>query len=98
MPQTETKEVLKYKGFPLVRSGNMIYYGNMADKYIILMHIQESKKTGGMDVATGVSVSLQYTESGIKVKDRIVKRAEKNGLFAAMELAEIWLTRALAGK
>ena len=30
-------EGLMYKGHPLRRAGNLIYYGTMAEKYIIMM-------------------------------------------------------------
>ena len=37
-------EGLIYKGHPLRRADTMIYYGTMADKYIIMMQILEKKK------------------------------------------------------
>ena len=30
---------LTYKGYPLVRNGKTVYYGNSYDKFIILMKI-----------------------------------------------------------
>ena len=47
---------LEYKGHPLRRKDNIIYFGSMADKYIIMMQILETKKVEDMDVATKVSV------------------------------------------
>ena len=92
------KEGLIYKEHPLRRIGNMIYYGSMADKYIICMQVLESKKEQDLDVATRVSVQLQLTDPDLKSRDRVVKRSEKNSLYAAMDIAVIWLNRALAGK
>lgn len=89
---------LIYKGHPLRRIDNLIYYGTMADKYIIMMQILESKKEQDLDVATRVSVQLQLTDSNLKSRDRIVKKSEKESLYAAMDIAAIWLDRALAGK
>ena len=40
----ETKIPLEYKGHPLRRKDNLIYYGSMAEKYIIMMQVMESKK------------------------------------------------------
>ena len=91
-------EGLIYKGHPLRRIDNLIYYGTMADKYIIMMQILETKKDQDLDVATKVSVQLQLTDPGLKSRDRIVKKSEKNSLYAAMDVAAIWLERALAGK
>ncbi len=87
---------LEYKGHPLRRKDNLIYYGSMADKYIIMMQVMETTKIKDMDVATKVSVQLQYTDPDIKSRDRVVKKSEKESLYAAMDIAAIWLERALA--
>ena len=89
---------LTYKGHPLRRKGNLIYYGSMADKYIILLQITSSQKVGDMDVATKVSVQLQLTDPNIKSRDVVVKKSEKSTLYDAMDLGAIWLERALSGK
>ena len=91
-------EGLIYKGHPLRRIDNLIYYGTMADKYIIMMQILETKKEQDLDVASKVSVQLQLTEPNLKSRDRVVKKSEKDSLYAAMDVASIWLERALAGK
>lgn len=89
---------LEYKGHPLRRKDNIIYFGSMADKYIIMMQILETKKIEDLDVATKVAVSLQLTDPNLKSRDRIVKKSEKNSLYAAMDVASIWLDRALVSK
>ena len=91
-------EGLVYKDHPLRRVGNMIYYGSMADKYIILMQVKETKKEKDLEVATKVSVELQRTGADLRSRDRVVKRSEKDGLYSAMDISAIWLERALAGK
>lgn len=95
---SQSKEGLVYKDHPLRRVGNMIYYGSMADPYIILMQIKETKKEKDLDVATKVSVELQRTAADLKSRDRVVKKSEKDSLYAAMDVSAIWLERALAGK
>ncbi len=89
-------KVLEYKGRPLQRTGNIVYYGSMADKYIIMLQILETKKVKDLDVASKVSVQLQLTDPTIKSRDRIVKKSEKDGFWAAMDVATVWLERALA--
>ena len=96
--KTAKTEGLIYKGHPLRRIDNMIYYGTMADKYIIQMQIMDKKKEKDMDVATRVSVQLQLTDGNLKSRDRVVKKSEKDSLYAAMDVATIWLDRALSGK
>lgn len=90
--------MLEYKGHPLRRKDNLIYYGDMSEKYIIMLMITESKKVGDLDVATRVVVQLQLTDPEVSSKDRVVKKAEKNSLYAAMDVATVWLERALANK
>ena len=92
------EKILTYKGHPLMRKDNLIYYGSMADSHIIMMQILESKKQGDFDVATRVSVQLQLTDPAAKSRGRIVKKSEKNGLYAALDVGCVWLERALAGK
>lgn len=89
-------KVLEYKGHPLQRKDNIIYYGSFADKYIIMMQIMETKKVKDLDVATKVSVQLQLTDSSVKSRDRIVKKTEKDSLYSAIDVGAVWLERALA--
>ena len=89
-------KTLEYKGHPLQRKGNIIYYGSFADKHIIMMQVMDTKKVNDLDVATKVSVQLQLTDSTIKSRDRIVKKTEKDGLYMAIDVASVWLERALA--
>ena len=100
MPETKSAkaEGLMYKGHPLRRVDNLIYYGTMAEKYIIMMQVLDSKKEQDLNVATRVSVQLQLTDPNLTSRDRVVKKSEKDSLYAAMDVAAIWLDRALAGK
>ena len=91
-------KVLEYKGHPLQRKDNIIYYGSFADKYIVMMQILDTKKVGDMDVATRVSIQLQLTDSNIKSRDRIAKKTEKDSLYNAIDVAAVWLERALASR
>ena len=90
--------ILMYKGHPLMRKDNMIYYGSMADSHIVILQILESKKMGDTDIATRVSVQLQLTDPNARSRDRIVKKSEKAGLYTALDFGSVWLERALKGK
>ena len=94
----EEKAVLMYKGHPLMRKDNLIYYGSMADTYIVMLQVLESKKQGDTDMATRVSVQLQLTDPTARSRDRVVKKSEKDGFFTALDLGSVWLTRALSAK
>ena len=94
----EENKGLMYKGHPLMRKDNLIYYGSMADSHIVMLQILDSKKVNDLDVATRVSVQLQLTDPAVKSRDRIVKKGEKAGLYTALDFGCVWLERALAGK
>ena len=94
----DEKAILQYKGHPLMRKDNMIYYGSMADSHIVMLQILETKKVQDTDIATKVSVELQLTDPNARAKDRIVKKSEKDGFFTALDLGSVWLARALAAK
>ena len=98
MTDKKTDIPLTYKGHPLRRKDNLIYYGSMADKYIIALQILSSQKEGDLDVATKVSVQLQLTDPDLTSRDRVVKKSEKSSLYDAIDVDAIWLERALSGK
>ncbi|MCD7802294.1 MAG: hypothetical protein LUH09_05235 [Clostridiales bacterium] len=94
----QAKLPLEYKGYPLRRKDNVIYYGNMTDPYIIMLQVLSSVPIDDVSMATKVSVQLQHTDAELKNRDRVVRSSEKNSLYAAMDLAHVWLTRALANR
>ena len=95
---SEKNDLLMYKGRPLMRKDNIVYYGSMADSHIVMLQILETKKEGDLDLATRVSVQLQLTDPNVKARDRIVKKSEKDGFYTALDVGCVWLERALASK
>ena len=89
---------LVYKGHPLMRKDNLIYYGSMADSHIVMLQILETKKVNDTEIATRVSVQLQLTDPTVKGRDQVVKKGEKEGLYTALDFGCVWLERALAKK
>ncbi len=96
--KVEGSDLLEYKGHPLRRKDNLIYYGSMSDKYIIMLQILDTKMVKDLPVATKVSIQLQLTDPDLKSRDRVVKKSEKDSLYAAMDVAAVWLERALASR
>ena len=92
----ENTPFLMYKGRPLVRSGNVLYYGSMAEKYVIVMQVLSTKEENGMQMADKIQIQLMLTDPEVRMKDRILKKSEKNGLYNAMDIGSIWLERALS--
>ena len=95
---SEVNTGLVYKGHPLMRKDNLIYYGSMADSHIVMLQILETENRNGVEIATRVSVQLQLTDPAAKSRDRVVKTGEKPGLYTALDFGCVWLERALAGK
>ncbi|MDO4562395.1 MAG: hypothetical protein Q4C12_01030 [Clostridia bacterium] len=93
MAKSAKKEYLIYKGKPLVRKGNKILYGDLSERYIIIFTINKTATVNDMEVATDVTIDL-CTNSG-REKERNIKKATRDGLFAALDLAEFWLQDAL---
>ena len=93
---SEKNKILEYKGRPLRRKDNLIYYGSMSDKYIIMLQVTESKDFEDLSLATRITVQLQLTDPDLKSRDRVVKKSEKTSFFEAIDVAAVWLERALA--
>lgn len=91
------EKYLMYKGKPLVRSGNTLYYGDMSDPYVILMQISSTHPGYDMDMAEKISIQLLATDTNLRPKERIVRKSEKVGLYNALDIGSIWLERALSG-
>lgn len=94
----EKSIVLTYKGHPLRRKDNLIYYGSMADKYIVMIQVMSTEKGGSLELANKVHLQLQFTDPDLKSRDRVVKKSDLPDLFSAIDMGSIWLMRALAGK
>lgn len=92
------KEFSTYKGKPLVRCGDEIYYGSMEDKYVIRLVIKSKKEESGTEVADKVAIQLLCTDPDLSPRKQLIKTSEKNGLYLAMDIADIWLERALSNK
>ena len=92
----EKSKFLTYKGKPLVRNGNTLYYGDASENYVIMMQILATKPVGDVEVASKVSIQLINSDPNVSMREKIVKSSEKKGLYAALDIAEVWLSRALA--
>ena len=88
-------DFLTYKGKPMVRCGDTIYYGSTEEKYIIMIKIKTTNEIGGVEVADKVTVQLVLSDQDAPAKDRVVKSSDKVGLYNALDIGSIWLDRAL---
>ena len=81
-------EFLEYKGKPLVRHGDDIFYGDLSDKYYVYMMIMSDKKSPKGDASVPDTIMVQLLESETK---RPEKQKITKGLTEAFEFAEAWL-------
>ncbi|MCL2035194.1 MAG: hypothetical protein FWG94_10770 [Oscillospiraceae bacterium] len=99
MPKAKTEKGLTYKGKPLVRNKNTIYYGNMSDDYVAMLQILDTKNFSDefpdMKMPMKVSVQILSTDAEMSPKDRVKKKTEKASLYDALKIASIWLERIL---
>ncbi len=92
---TKQNKFLMYKGKPLVRSGKVIYYGFMNESHVVMLTVLSTHKVNDLDVADKVRVQLIATDPSLNPIEAMIKTSEKNGLFNALDIASIWLERAL---
>ena len=89
------EKFFEYKGRPLVRSGNTIYYGDMNDAYVVCLTIKNAEEYKDITLAGDITIQLLATDESLSPKDRIVKKSEKKGLSTALDLGATWLERQL---
>lgn len=86
---------LTFKGKPLVRSGKTIYYGDMSEKYVAMLQILNEVPFKNTNVPNRIAVQIWSTDDELRMRDRIIKKTEKNTLYDALMIASIWLERQL---
>lgn len=96
MATVKTNAVPLYRGKPLIRSGNGLYYGDPSQKYIASLQVLSTKPFQDLMLSDKISVQILSTDEALHTSQRVLKRIEKNGLYNALAIASIWLDRALA--
>ena len=89
MAKKKEQTALIYKGKPLVKRGNTVIYGDIADEYYVRMEILDTESYQDLELATDVVVTLM---SGAQV----VKKAEREGLYRALDIGSYWLEEAIS--
>ena len=82
---------LTYKGRPLVRCGKDIYYGSMSDPYVVYLEVLTTKQENGAEIADKVHIILLSTDDSKTLPERVVRQANKVGLFNALSFGDIML-------
>lgn len=87
-------DFMTYKGYPLVRKGSEIYYGFMADPYVIWLQAEDPKDVNGVAVSQKVRFYQMKTDENLNPIEAIVKNGERGTLYDALDVAATWLDRA----
>lgn len=87
-----SENFISYKGKPLVRSGNEIYYGDMCDAFVVKFTVMSEDADGQPNK---VKVQLLKSDTTLNDKERIVKETAKDTMFDALDFGFVWLERAL---
>ena len=95
MAAAKKKKLLMYKGKPLIRCGDRIYYGNLEDKYILALDIAESEDVNGAKLSKKIKIQLM-DNSGELGKGQVFRKAERDNLYKAIDIGEWWLHDALS--
>ncbi len=93
MPVKKKMDFFTYKNRPLVRKGNTIYYGNMSDEYVTMLTVVTTKSFKDVSLSDKILVQLISTDPTMPPQDMVEKRSERTGLFQALDVADVWLSR-----
>ncbi len=88
MAKKKEQTALIYKGRPLVKRNNEVIYGNINDRFYIHIAITETEKVEDLTLATDVTVSLMDG-------NKLVKKAQREGLYRALDIGAFWLEDAI---
>lgn len=89
------EQVLSFKGKPLVRSGDTLFYGDLAEPYFAMLQITETKKEGEYDLPSTIAVQILSTNEDLPILERIKNNSVQDNLYDAVNIAAIWLERIL---
>lgn len=87
----KAKEYLLYEGKPLLRDGNVLYYGDFSENFITRFTITETKKVKDLEIASKVTIELLEKHGDDISTARLTKKAERESLYAALDIGVYWL-------
>ena len=86
---------LTYKEKPLVKCGNEIYYGDMAEPFVVRFTVLSTVKAGENEIPDKVRVELLKSDTQLPQKERTVIVSEKDSFFDALDVGFVGLERHL---
>lgn len=84
-----------YRGFPLIRSGDRIYYGSAGDVFSTLLTIIDTKTIKDKEVPNKIRVQLLPNDMNDKEAMAKANKGEFTGFYEALDTAHLWLSKVL---
>ena len=94
MAETREKvkgDILYYKDKPLVREKDTICYGDFTEKCVLIFEIMSYVEENGKRVPGKIFIQILDSESG-----KILKQADKEGMFEAFNYGIFWYEKFLS--
>lgn len=91
------KKIFYYRGFPLIRSGDKIYYGSAGDAFATLLTIKDTKRIADRDVPNKIMVQMIPRDMTNQEEMARARKGEFIGFYEALDTAHVWLTEVLFG-
>lgn len=82
-----------YKGKPLIRKGNVLYYGDITKEVVAMLTVESSVKFKNIALSETIELKLILTDPTVDLQDVMVKSSVRRGLFDALDIAGIWIDR-----
>ena len=83
-----------YRGYPLIRSGDTIFYGSGGDKFAAKLTIKDTKTVNDTEIPNNLLVQLTPRSMEDVAKGR---KGEFTGLYESLDTAYVGLNEALFG-
>lgn len=94
MPSVKKEKALTYRGKPICRKGNVIYYGDLSKNLILVMEIEKSEKIGEYDISRKVKFHIRDNSGNIG-EGVNYRSGERDNLYEAIDIGSWWLQDAL---
>lgn len=91
----KSDKIMSYSGSNLVRCGNVLYLGDLNASHFAMMQIIGNGMVKDLEVPNKIAVQIIANDPTLSPKDKVVKRAIKDDLYSALNVAHVWLQQNL---
>ncbi|HAZ19191.1 MAG TPA: hypothetical protein DER23_04950 [Clostridiales bacterium] len=84
-----------YKGFPMIKSGGILCVGDPADGAVLILTTLTTTQLMGEEIPELIFLQIQNTDKNSSDCGTIIKQTDKTGLYNALDIGLIWLSREL---